>query len=77
LQEALALFRALGDRLSEAGAHHSLGALDFRQGRAAAATGHLRRALRLWRELDVPYREEQTRRLLDQAKRAGSGDKAR
>ncbi|HEX6468652.1 MAG TPA: tetratricopeptide repeat protein [Streptosporangiaceae bacterium] len=67
LQEALTLFRALGDRLSEAGALHSLGELALRQGRPAEAADHLDRALALWRELDVPYREGQSRRLLDRA----------
>jgi len=50
-EQALDLFRELGDRWNEASVLHNLGRLDSRQGRALDALEHLRQARERWIDL--------------------------
>ena len=55
-------------------AAHVRGAVTLASGDAAAALGHLRRALELWQELDAPYEAARARALIGAACRAVGDD---
>ncbi|HJR42640.1 MAG TPA: hypothetical protein VJ812_11155, partial [Gemmatimonadaceae bacterium] len=53
------------------------GAVELAEQRPAEAAGHLRRAWRLWKEIDLPYEAARARVLLGQAYQAlGNRDDA-
>jgi Uncharacterized enzyme of heme biosynthesis len=59
LQQALTLFRQIGDRGGEAVSLNTLGIVYRKQGHYERATGHLRHALAISREIGDRYSEAQ------------------
>ncbi len=66
----------IGTSAMQAVAAFSHGAVELAEGRAGDALGSLRRAERLWGELDVPYERARARQLIGMACRAAGDEDA-